>query len=207
MPKLQLINQQGAKVNDLTLNDNVFGITPHQQALYDVVNAQRAAMRQGTHDVKSRAEVSGGGRKPWRQKGTGRARQGSTRSPQWRHGGIVFGPTPRSYAVKVNKKVGKLAIKSALSAHIARNQVMVVDKFELSAPKTKDFSAVLATMGINSKALIVSTSFSDNVALAARNLPGVTLALASHVSVYELLNCKQLVLTEDAVKYFEEVLS
>lgn len=207
MPKLQLINQQGAKVNDLTLSETVFGITPHQQVLYDVVNAQRAAMRQGTHDTKSRSEVSGGGRKPWKQKGTGRARQGSTRSPQWRHGGIVFGPTPRSYAVKVNKKVGKLALRSALSAHIGRDQLVVVDKFELSAPKTKEFIALLDAMGISSKALIVSANFQDNVALAARNVPNVSLALASHVSVYELLNCKQLVLTQDAVEYFEGVLS
>src|SRR5574344_1779471 len=127
MPKLQVLNQQGSKVTDLTLNDYVFGIAPHQQVLYDVVNAQRAAMRQGTHYVKSRAEVSGGGRKPWRQKGTGRARQGSTRSPQWRHGGIVFGPTPRSYAVKTNKKAVKLAKKCLLSNTLALNKLVIVE--------------------------------------------------------------------------------
>ncbi len=207
MPKLQVLNQQGSKVTDLTLNDYVFGIAPHQQVLYDVVNAQRAAMRQGTHDVKSRAEVSGGGRKPWRQKGTGRARQGSTRSPQWRHGGIVFGPTPRSYAVKVNKKVGQLALRSALSFHANNESLIVVDQLHVDNAKTKEFKALLDNLKVTEKVLIVDNVFEDNVFLAARNLPNVALVQASHASVYDLLNCKVLLLTESAVKHFEEVLA
>ncbi len=207
MPKLQVLNHEGSKVTDLTLNDYVFGIAPHNQALYDVVNAQRAAMRQGTHDTKTRAEVSGGGKKPWKQKGTGRARQGSTRSPQWRHGGIAFGPTPRSYDVKVNRKVAQLAMRSALSAHQANNTLVVVENLAVSQAKTKEFAALLSKLNITQKVLIVDTVFEDQVFLAARNLPNVMLVQASHASVYDLLNCKQLLLTQDAVKYFEEVLA
>jgi large subunit ribosomal protein L4 len=207
MPKLQVLNQEGSKVTDLTLNEYVFGIAPHNQALYDVVNAQRAAMRQGTHDTKTKAEVSGGGKKPWKQKGTGRARQGSTRSPQWRHGGIVFGPTPRSYDVKVNRKVAQLAMRSALSYHQANNQIVVVENLSVGEAKTKEFAALLSKLNITQKVLIVDTVFADSVFLAARNLPNVMLVQASHASVYDLLNCKQLLLTQNAVKYFEEVLA
>jgi large subunit ribosomal protein L4 len=207
MPKLQVLNQEGSKVTDLTLNEYVFGIAPHNQALYDVVNAQRAAMRQGTHDTKTRAEVSGGGKKPWKQKGTGRARQGSTRSPQWRHGGIVFGPTPRSYDVKVNRKVAQLAMRSALSAHQANGSLVLVDNLAVAQAKTKEFAALLSKLNITQKVLIVDTVFADDVFLAARNLPNVMLVQASHASVYDLLNCKQLLLTQNAVTYFEEVLA
>lgn len=207
MPKLQVLNQEGSKVTDLTLNDYVFGIAPHNQALYDVVNAQRAAMRQGTHDTKTRAEVSGGGKKPWKQKGTGRARQGSTRSPQWRHGGIAFGPTPRSYDVKVNRKVAQLAMRSALSAHQAKGSLVLVDNLAVAQAKTKEFAALLSKLNITEKVLIVDTVFADDVFLAARNLPNVMLVQASHASVYDLLNCKQLLLTQNAVAYFEEVLA
>ena len=207
MPKLQVLNQEGSKVTDLTLNDYVFGIAPHNQALYDVVNAQRAAMRQGTHDTKTRAEVSGGGKKPWKQKGTGRARQGSTRSPQWRHGGIAFGPTPRSYDVKVNRKVAQLAMRSALSAHQADGSLVLVDSLAVSQAKTKEFAALLSKLNITQKVLIVDTVFADDVFLAARILRNVMLVQAFHASVYLLLICKQLLLTQDAVKYFEEVLA
>ncbi|MCU0104232.1 50S ribosomal protein L4 [Acholeplasma vituli] len=207
MPKLQVLNLEGSKVTDLTLNEYVFGIAPHNQALYDVVNAQRAAMRQGTHDTKTRSEVSGGGKKPWKQKGTGRARQGSTRSPQWRHGGIAFGPKPRSYDVKVNRKVAQLAMRSALSNHQANNSLVVVENLAVSQPKTKEFAALLSKLNITEKVLIVDTVFADEVFLAARNLPNVMLVQASHASVYDLLNCKQLLLTQNAVKYFEEVLA
>ncbi len=207
MPKLQVLNQEGSKVTDLTLNEYVFGIAPHNQVLYDVVNAQRAAMRQGTHDTKTKAEVSGGGKKPWKQKGTGRARQGSTRSPQWRHGGIVFGPTPRSYDVKVNRKVAQLAMRSALSYQQANNQIVVVENLSVGEAKTKEFAALLSKLNITQKVLIVDTVFADSVFLAARNLPNVMLVQASHASVYDLLNCKQLLLTQNAVKYFEEVLA
>ena len=165
MPKVNVYNQTGSTVAEVTLSDYVFGIEPHQQALFDVVNAQRAAMRQGTHDVKNRGEVSGGGRKPWRQKGTGRARQGSTRSPQWRHGGVVFGPTPRSYAVKMNQKVRQLALRSALSYHAANGQLKVVESLAIEAPKTKLFVDLLAKLGVEGKTLIVARDFGDNEVL------------------------------------------
>lgn len=206
MPKVDILNQTGKKVSDLTLSDYVFGIEPHQQALYDVVNAQRAAMRQGTHDVKNRSEVSGGGRKPWRQKGTGRARQGSIRSPQWRGGGIVFGPTPRSYSVKLNQKVRQLALRSALSYQFASNQVKIVDSIAIQEPKTKLFQQLIEQLGIEGKVLVVAKSFGDNEVLAARNIPNVAFSEANHVSVYDILNCKNLVLTKDAVEVLEEAL-
>lgn len=206
MPKLNVLNQTGKAVAELTLSDYVFGIEPHQQALYDVVNAQRSAMRQGTHDVKNRGEVSGGGRKPWRQKGTGRARQGSTRSPQWRHGGVVFGPTPRSYAVKMNQKVRQLALRSALSYHAANGQLKVVDSVAIENPKTKLFQQMLTNLGVSGKTLVVATDFSDNEVLAARNIPTVAFSQVNHVSVYDILNCKNLVITKDAVAALEEVL-
>jgi large subunit ribosomal protein L4 len=206
MPKLNVLNQAGQTVAELALSDYVFGIEPHQQALYDVVNAQRAAMRQGTHDVKNRGEVSGGGRKPWRQKGTGRARQGSTRSPQWRHGGVVFGPTPRSYAVKMNQKVRQLALRSALSYHAANGQLKVVESLAIEAPKTKLFQEMLSNLGVVGKTLVVATDFTNNEMLAARNIPTVAFSLANHVSVYDILNCKNLVITKDAVAALEEVL-
>ncbi|MFA6800719.1 MAG: 50S ribosomal protein L4 [Acholeplasmataceae bacterium] len=207
MPKVDILNQSGNKVADLLLSDFVFGIEPHQQALYDVVNAQRAAMRQGTHSVKNRSEVSGGGRKPWRQKGTGRARQGSIRSPQWRHGGVVFGPTPRSYAIKLNQKVRQLALRSALSYQLQQNQLIVVDSIELAESKSKLFIEVLSNLKVEGKTLVVSASFDDSLVLASRNIPTVALASANHVSVYDLLNCKNLILTKDAVAALEEVLN
>ena len=206
MPKLNVLNQAGQTVAELALSDYVFGIEPHQQALYDVVNAQRAAMRQGTHDVKNRGEVSGGGRKPWRQKGTGRARQCSTRSPKWRHGGVVFGPTQISYAVKMNQKVRQLALRSALSYHAANGQLKVVESLAIEAPKTKLFQEMLNNLGVNGKTLVVATDFTNNEMLAARNIPTVAFSLANHVSVYDILNCKNLVITKDAVAALEEVL-
>lgn len=206
MPKVNVYNQTGSTVAEVTLSDYVFGIEPHQQALFDVVNAQRAAMRQGTHDVKNRGEVSGGGRKPWRQKGTGRARQGSTRSPQWRHGGVVFGPTPRSYAVKMNQKVRQLALRSALSYHAANRQLKVVESLAIEAPKTKLFVDLLAKLGVEGKTLIVARDFGDNEVLAARNIPSIAFSQVSHVSVYDILNCKNLIMTKDAIETLEEVL-
>lgn len=206
MPKVNVYNQTGSTVAEVTLSDYVFGIEPHQQALFDVVNAQRAAMRQGTHDVKNRGEVSGGGRKPWRQKGTARARQGSTRSPQWRHGGVVFGPTPRSYAVKMNQKVRQLALRSALSYHAANGQLKVVESLAIEAPKTKLFVDLLAKLGVEGKTLIVARDFGDNEVLAARNIPSIAFSQVSHVSVYDILNCKNLIMTKDAIETLEEVL-
>jgi large subunit ribosomal protein L4 len=205
MPKINLLNQSGKQIAELNLSDYVFGIEPHQQALYDVVNAQRAAMRQGTHDVKTRAEVSGGGRKPWRQKGTGRARQGSIRSPQWRHGGVVFGPTPRSYAIKLNQKVRQLAIRSALSHHVVNNQLIVVDSIAIEAPKTKLFNEFLDALSISGKTLVIAKNFGENEVLAARNIPTIAFSQVNHVSVYDILNCKTVVITKDAIEALEEV--
>ncbi|AGL90307.1 50S ribosomal protein L4 [Candidatus Phytoplasma australiense] len=206
MPKYNVINQLGDLISTKDLKSNVFDIQPHQQALYDVINAQRAAMRQGTHATKTRAFVSGGGKKPWRQKGTGRARHGSIRSPLWRGGGVVFGPSPRNYSVKVNQKVSHLALKSALSSHFRQNQLILVDDFNLDTHKSKDFQKTLQKLNVTSKALIIVTNSNRNLTLASRNLPYVTLETAAHASVYQILNCKNLILTLDAVAYFEEVL-
>ena len=204
MPKLDILNQLGEKVGSIELSEYVFGIEPHQQALYDVVKAQRAAMRQGTHAVKNRSEVAGGGKKPWRQKGTGRARQGSIRSPQWRGGGVVFGPNPRSYAVKVNKKVKQLAFRSALSHFVLENNLVVLDKLAFENGKTKDFKNMLDALNLEGKTLFIGNDLNGLEVRAGRNIPGVNFATAKHVSVYDILNNKNVVLTEDAVKNLEE---
>lgn len=204
--KVQVLNQQGAKVSDLVLNDHVFGIEPHEGVMHEVVRAQRNAMRQGTHDVKGRSEVRGGGRKPYRQKGTGRARQGLIRAAQWVGGGVVFGPTPRSYRVKVNQKVRNLALRSALSAHAQANTLVVVDKIEFTSPKTKDFTNMLSALKVDKKSLVVDTKLAENTVLSSRNIPTTTVGVANHVSVYDLLNAQQVVMTVEAVKYFEEAL-
>lgn len=206
MPKVALLNQAGEQVNDINLNDSVFGIEPNQQALYDVVKAQRAAQRQGTHSTRNRAAVRGGGRKPWRQKGTGRARAGTNNSPLWRGGGVVFGPTPRSYKLKVNRKVRRLALKSVLSGKLQDNELLVVDSLSLDAVKTKDFAAVLANLKVEGKVAFVLDKKDDTLALSARNLPGVIVTTVDHASVLELMNTKHVVLTAGAVKQYEEVL-
>jgi large subunit ribosomal protein L4 len=207
MPKVALLSQTGQNVGEIELNDLVFGIEPSQQALYDVVKAQRAAMRQGTHKTKTRTEVRGGGRKPWKQKGTGRARSGSTRSPLWTGGGTVFGPTPRDYSVKVNRKVRRLALKSVLSQKVADNKLKVLDKLELAEIKTKGMTEVLNNLEITGKVAFVLNENNDNVSLSSRNIPGVTVTTVSHVSVYELMNYHTVVVTADAVKSYEEVLA
>lgn len=204
MPTIALLNQAGEKLKDITLDDAVFGIEPNNQVLYDVVNAQRAAKRQGTHDTKNRTEVRGGGRKPWRQKGSGRARQGSIRAPQWRGGGVVFGPTPRSYEVKVNRKVRRLGLKSALSAKVLRGELTVVDQIVLAEAKTKSFVQVLKNIKVEGKTLVVIPEADEKVILAARNVANSLLEVVNHVSVLDILSYKNLVLTEGAVKYFEE---
>jgi large subunit ribosomal protein L4 len=168
---------------------------------------QRASLRQGTHKVKNRSEVAGGGRKPWRQKGTGRARQGSIRSPQWRGGGVVFGPTPRSYAYKLPKKVRRLAIKSALSSKVIDNNIVVLEDLAFNAPKTKEMTAVLNGLSVAKKALIVTADNNENVALSARNIPGVTVVTASGVNVLDVLNHEKLIMTKAAVQKVEEVLA
>lgn len=206
MPTVALLNQAGEKIKDLTLDDSVFGIEPNQQVIYDVVNAQRAAMRQGTHDTKNRTEVRGGGRKPWRQKGTGNARQGSIRAPQWRGGGVVFGPTPRSYAVKTNRKVVKLAMKSALSYKVANDKLVAVDSISLTEAKTKEFIKVLEALNACGKTLVVLPEVTENVEKSARNIPNVSVNVTNHVSVYDVLKYDKVVLALDSINYFEGAL-
>jgi large subunit ribosomal protein L4 len=206
MPNVPLWNQSGSQIGDVELKDSVFGIEPNQQAIYDVVKAQRAAMRQGTHSTRNRSAVRGGGKKPWRQKGTGRARAGSNTSPVWVGGGIVFGPSPRQYNLKVNRKVRRLALRSVLSGKLADGELKIVDNVALDAIKTKDMAAVLSSLALDGKVAIVLAGQDDVVAKSARNSPGVLVTTAQHVSVYELLNVKHVVLTQDAVKLYEEVL-
>jgi large subunit ribosomal protein L4 len=207
MPKVALYSQTGSNVGEIELNDSIFGIEPNESVLFDAVIMQRASLRQGSHKVKNRSEVRGGGRKPWRQKGTGRARQGSIRSPQWRGGGIVFGPTPRSYSFKLPKKVRRLAIKSALSSKVREESILVLDHLTLDAPKTKEMAAVLKGLSVENKALIVTGDFNEAVALSARNLPGVTVVEANGISVLDVLNHDKLLMTKAAVEKVEEVLA
>jgi large subunit ribosomal protein L4 len=207
MPKVALFNQNGSKVSDIELNDSVFGIEPNNHVLFEAVVMQRASLRQGTHKTKIRSEVAGGGRKPWRQKGTGRARQGSIRSPQWRGGGTVFGPTPRSYSYKLPKKVRRLAIKSALSSKVLDENILVLESLALEAPKTKEFKGVLNALSVDSKALIVTADLDENVALSARNIPGVTVVTADGINVLDVLNHNKLIITKAAVEKVEEVLA
>ncbi|ADI25181.1 50S ribosomal protein L4 [Geobacillus sp. G4] len=207
MPKVALYNQNGQTVGEIELNDAVFGIEPNKHVLFEAVIMQRASMRQGTHKTKNRAEVSGGGRKPWRQKGTGRARQGSIRAPQWRGGGTVFGPVPRSYSYKLPKKVRRLAIKSALSSKVLENDIVVLDQLSLEAPKTKEMVKILNNLSVDRKALIVTDELNENVYLSARNIPGVKVVAANGINVLDVLNHDKLVITKAAVEKVEEVLA
>ena len=207
MPKVVLYNQNGSNVGELELNDHVFGVEDNQQVIYDTVIAERAAMRQGTQKAKTRSEVRGGGRKPWRQKGTGRARQGSIRSPQWRGGGVVFAPTPRSHAIKINKKVVRLAMCCALSSKVRDNHIVVLDQLTLDTFKTKGLVEVLKTFHLeNDKVVLALDEANGNVELAGRNLPNVLVGQYNHISVYQMMNAKHLVITKTAVEKFEEVL-
>lgn len=207
MPKLRLLKQDGTNAGEITLNDTVFGIEPNEKVVVDVILSQRASLRQGTHKVKNRSEVRGGGRKPWRQKGTGRARQGSIRSPQWRGGGVVFGPTPRSYAYKLPKKVRRLAIKSILSSKVNEEKLVVLEGLTFDAPKTKEFAAFLKNISVDTKALIVVAGESENVELSARNLQGITVIPAESISVLEVAKHDKLIITKAAVEKVEEVLA
>ncbi|EAG0616353.1 50S ribosomal protein L4 [Listeria monocytogenes] len=207
MPKLSLLKQDGTNAGEITLNDTVFGIEPNEKVVVDVILSQRASLRQGTHKVKNRSEVRGGGRKPWRQKGTGRARQGSIRSPQWRGGGVVFGPTPRSYAYKLPKKVRRLAIKSILSSKVNEGKLVVLEGLTFDAPKTKEFAAFLKNISVDTKALIVVAGESENVELSARNLQGITVIPAESISVLEVAKHDKLIITKAAVEKVEEVLA
>lgn len=206
MAKVAVLNQLGEKVKDIKLADSVFAVEPNMQVVYDVVNAQRAGMRQGTHDTKNRTEVRGGGRKPWRQKGTGRARQGSIRAPQWRGGGIVFGPTPRSYAVKVNRKVVQAALKNLLSSRLKDNNLVVVENIELENFKTKSLVSVLNNLKVAGKILVITEEENFNLEIAGSNIPNVYVQTRNHLSVYDMINADVYVMNLDAVKKYEEVL-
>lgn len=207
MTKVQVLDTTGKKVSDLELNANVFGITPNEAVLFEAINMQRASLRQGTQSAKTRSEVSGGGRKPWRQKGTGRARQGSIRSPQWKGGGVVFAPKPRSYGWKMPKKQRQLALKSALSLKVQNGDLIIVDNFAMNAPKTKEMKTILTTLGVNRKGFLITNEIQDVVQLSARNIPGVIYADAKGINVLDIMNSNKLVLTVDAVKAIEEVLA
>lgn len=205
MPKVAIYNITGKQVGEMELSDTVFGVEVNEPAMHQVVVAHLANCRQGTQSALTRSEVRGGGRKPWRQKGTGRARQGSTRSPQWRHGGVVFAPKPRSYRQLVNKKVRRLAMKSALSNKVAEQQFIVLDALELNAPKTCVMAEVLKNLGVEGKALVVTPQVSDDVVRAARNIPGVDTAVVTAMSVYDIMNHGKCIITRDAVAVLEEV--
>lgn len=207
MPKVALYNVSGAQVGEVELAEAVFGIQPNAHVVHSAVVLQQAAQRQGTHKTKGRSEVRGGGRKPWKQKGTGRARQGSIRSPQWKGGGVVFGPTPRSYGFKLPKKVRRLAIKSALSSKVIDSDIIVLDQLSLAQPKTKEFAAILGNLKVDRKALIVTGSYDDNVALSSRNIPGVKFVAADGISVLDVLAHDKLIITQEAVQKVEEVLA
>jgi large subunit ribosomal protein L4 len=209
MPTIALLNQSGKKIKDLDLSNDVFAVELNQQVIYDVVNQQRAAMRQGTHDTKGRSEVRGGGRKPWRQKGTGRARQGSIRAPQWVGGGTVFGPTPRSYAFKLNKKVRALAMNNVLTYKLNENKITAVDTIVLDSIKTKEFVNVLNNLKVEGKTMVLVSpeELTETLNVSARNVETVFVTPVDNASVYEILTFKNLVLTEAAVKYFEKELN
>lgn len=207
MTQLDLFKQDGTKVGVVEANDAVFGIEPNQHVLFQAVTLQRASLRQGTHKAKGRSEVSGGGRKPWRQKGTGRARQGSIRSPQWRGGGIVFGPTPRDYGFKMPKKMRRLALRSALSAKVSSNEVFVLETLTFDSIKTKNFKEMLTNLSLNEKVLFVVSEYEENTLLSGRNIPGVTIIETTGLNVLDILGNNKVVFTKDAVEKVGEVLA
>ena len=204
MKKNSVINLKGEKVSDITLNENVWGSTPNDSVIYDAVRLNNLAQRQGTADTKTRSEVSGGGRKPWRQKGTGRARQGSTRAPHWYHGGVVFGPHPRTYGKKMNRKERVLALKSALSYKVKENEIIILDELNVKTPKTKDMIKLLNDIKAPKKTLIVVDELSDNLILATRNIPKIELLEASEINVLDIIGADGLVITKKAVEMIEE---
>ena len=204
MKKNNIINVKGEKVSDITLNENVFGIKPNDAVLYDAITLAQASQRQGTADTKTRSEVSGGGRKPWRQKGTGRARQGSTRAPHWYHGGVVFGPHPRTYGKKMNRKERVLALKSALSYKVEENEIIILDELNVKTPKTKDMIKLLNDIKAPSKTLIVVDELTDNLILATRNIPKVELLEVSEINVLDIIGADGLVITKKALEMIEE---
>lgn len=207
MPKVAILKQDGTNAGDIELNEAVFGIEPNTHVLHEAVVMQQASLRQGTHDVKNRSEVRGGGRKPWRQKGTGRARQGSIRSPQWVGGGVVFGPTPRSYSYKMPKKVRRLALKSALSSKVKENNLVVLEDIVIDAPKTKEVVTILKALDVDAKALIVTAEEDAVVAKSANNLPNVKTTTVSQLNVLDILKYDKLIISKEAAEKAGEVLA
>ena len=205
MAKLAVLDKTGKKVSDIELKDEIFAIEPNKSAMHLVVVNYLANQRQGTQSTLTRSEVSGGGKKPWKQKGTGRARQGSTRAPQWTHGGIALGPKPRDYGVDVNKKVRRLAMKSALSSKVAADEMIVVDDFSMDAIKTKEMANILSAVKAGKKTLIVLPEKNDVLYKSARNIEGTNVSLVNTLNVYDILNCNTIVVLKDAVAKIEEV--
>ena len=207
MKKVELLNLKGEKVKDINLNEEIFGITPNKNVLTDAIILSMASLRQGTHKTKNRSEVSGGGRKPWRQKGTGHARQGSIRAVQWVGGGKYGTPVPRDYSKKQNRKERQIAIKSALAEKVANNELLVLENLNIATPKTKDMINVLETLKIaDKKVLLVVKEFDENLILASRNLKNLVLILADEINVLDIVGTDVMVVTEDALKFIEEVL-
>ncbi len=207
MTKISVLNIKGEKVSDLTLKAEVWGIVPNDAVLYDAITLARNAMRQGTHETKTRSEVSGGGRKPWRQKGTGRARQGSIRAAQWYHGGIVFGPHMRSYDKKMNRKERRLALKSALAYKVIDKELIVLDSIKLESNKTKEVKTILSNLKTNKNVLIVVDELDENIILATRNLKNVNLLQSNEINALDIVAADNMIITEAAVKSIEEVLA
>ena len=205
MLKTNVYNMSGELVGEIELSEAVFGITPNQSVVHDVVKNHLANKRQGTQSALTRAEVSGGGRKPWRQKGTGRARQGSTRAPQWTHGGIVFAPKPRDYSYTLNKKSRRLALKSVLSAKVAEANLIVIDSIKMDSVKTKDFAAFLKAVGCDTKTLVVTAAPDMNVVKSGRNIPGCEITFANLINVYDVINATKLVVDQEALAKIVEV--
>lgn len=207
MTKVSLFKQDGSQIGEIELNAAVFGVEPNEDVIFDAVIMQRASLRQGTHAVKNRSAVRGGGRKPWRQKGTGRARQGSIRSPQWVGGGTVFGPTPRSYSYKLPKKVRRLALQSVLSQKVLEGKLVVVDELSFSAPSTKEFKSVLNNLKVDAKTLLVLEGTNANAYFSARNLANVKVIDEGNVNVLDVVNYDTLVITKAALSTVEEALA
>ena len=207
MSKIDVLNIKGEKVNNITLNKDIWEITPNDTVLYDAIKLAQNSLRQGTASVKNRSDVSGGGKKPWRQKGTGHARQGSTRAPHWYHGGVAFGPQPRSYATKMNRKERRLALKSALSYKVSNKELIVVDSLNIETNKTKDMKAILENLKVDRNILIVVDELNDNLVLATRNLDNVFLITSDEINTLDVVSANVLIATEGAVKAVEEALA
>ena len=205
MPKTNVYDMTGKQVGEIELSEAIFGIEPNASVVHDVVKNHLANCRQGTQSTLTRAEVRGGGIKPWRQKGTGRARQGSIRAPQWTHGGVVFAPKPRDYSYTLNKKVKRLALKSALSAKAAAGDIIVIDEIKMDEVKTKNFAAFLNAVGAQKKPMVVTPEVNNNVILSSRNIPGCITTFANLINVYDIVNCNKLVVDKAAVAKIEEV--